>query len=145
MTNERGGRTIRITANESDGFDVELDGAASIHRHLSPIESAVPLRSVLEDSTYMHENQTSQLMALWDADGSAMDADEFVHIHAVEIERTDDGTAWGGRGGAVRIKCYSENGGDFDICLGFHKGIILAWAEPAHQRTEAEDSFDLLR
>lgn len=62
------------------------------------------------------------------------------HFGDPVVKETDDYEAWDGRGKALRIPCYCENGHAFTIGLGFHKGNTVTFWE---RRKEAEPKGEM--
>jgi hypothetical protein len=56
---------------------------------------------------------------------------EYVHFEPPSYYNSQDrGYAWSGRGDAIRIPCWCENGHQFWIVIGFHKGYSFIGYEP---------------
>ena len=49
---------------------------------------------------------------------------EYVHLEEVVLKKSDDYTAWEGRGDALRIPVWCENGHRWILRFGFHKGTV---------------------
>ena len=47
---------------------------------------------------------------------------EYVHFIEPVCTKTDAYDAWAGRGSAIRIPMYCENGHTWEVRYGFHKG-----------------------
>lgn len=64
---------------------------------------------------------------------------EYTHISGASIiEGNDNYEAWAGRGGAVLISMWCENGHSWDVRFGFHKGSVF-------MDVENEKEIDLVR
>lgn len=54
---------------------------------------------------------------------------EYVHFIEPVFIKTDSYSAWAGRGSAVRIPMYCENGHSWEVRYGFHKGCTFVGIE----------------
>jgi hypothetical protein len=50
---------------------------------------------------------------------------ENVHFEKPEYKKTDEGDAWAGRGDAINITFWCENGCSWKHRFGFHKGLTF--------------------
>ena len=54
---------------------------------------------------------------------------EYCHFGDPLLIKSDNYTAWQGRGDLISIPCRCENGHKFEICFGFHKGNTSVFAK----------------
>jgi hypothetical protein len=57
--------------------------------------------------------------------------DEYVHFSEPTVTESDDYTAWEGRGDALRIPMWCEQGHTWTVRYGFHKGFTFCKVENA--------------
>lgn len=58
---------------------------------------------------------------------------DYVHFRDPMIIESDDYTAWSGRGSAIRIPMYCEDGCKWELRIGFHKGNSYLAIENAYK------------
>lgn len=61
---------------------------------------------------------------------------EYVHFEPATFQSSDDYSAWGGRGGALRIPMWCENGHSWVLRFGAHKGYTYMAFEGISQDIE---------
>jgi hypothetical protein len=62
----------------------------------------------------------------------------YVHFEKPSIKVTDDYDAWDGRGSAITVPMWCENGHEFTMGIGFHKGFSYVFFEQKPSEGEAE-------
>jgi hypothetical protein len=65
--------------------------------------------------------------------------EDYVHFGKVREQQSDDYTAWEGRGDAIRIPMYCEDGHEWTLLFGFHKGFTFTRIESG-----VEKDYDIL-
>lgn len=58
--------------------------------------------------------------------------DNYVHFKEPEMKSCDDGSAWDGRGSAIRIPMWGECEHAWTLLMGFHKGYTFIKIEDGH-------------
>lgn len=67
---------------------------------------------------------------------------DYIHADKAQVVKGEDNyKAWHGRGDLIVIDAWCENGHQFQICFGFHKGQTYAYIDniketPSHKLSE---------
>lgn len=70
---------------------------------------------------------------------------DYIHLGPARVINGEDNyKAWHGRGDLVAIDAWCEDGHQFQICFGFHKGQTFAYVDniedmPSHKISECKD------
>lgn len=60
--------------------------------------------------------------------------DEYVHFNAPVLKISDEYTAWEGRGSAIRIPFWCEQGHSWYLRYGAHKGFVYTEVERVYNQ-----------